>query len=69
MLPQQAICEDSTGGKIKKIRLQGLVDTACQFVKSSAETLTTLCLLVWTGNANYLYIYKDFHHIFTDDIV
>lgn len=32
MLPQQAICEDSTNGKIEKMRLRGPVDTACQFV-------------------------------------
>ena len=32
MLPQQAICEDLTGGKIEKMRLRGPVDTACQFV-------------------------------------
>ena len=32
MFPQQAICEDSTRGKIEKMRLRDPVDTACQFV-------------------------------------
>lgn len=32
MLPQQAICEDLSNGKIEKMRLRGPVDTACQFV-------------------------------------
>ena len=35
MLPQQAICEDSTRGKIEEMRLRDPVDTACQFVKAS----------------------------------
>ena len=40
MLPRQAICEDSTSGKIEKMRLRDPVDTACRFLVPRISALS-----------------------------